>query len=217
MAKWAYLWCWCTCILHAKPGGREAPGKSQKRFASSCGPSWRAVQLLREGAESPQTLDLAGHPVQLGLMGLSMVFWPLYANLSKDPPISGLSIRICPLHTWACVTIHCLGNTFWIETLDLPIFLSCFLSFIQALCQQSQLPETNPVNLSGKTPCAGTSAPAPSVFTLSWPCSPRPVMLGPLLLHGSLQPPPRLWTFPIPAALASRAPSKETPVLLSLM
>lgn len=128
MAKWAYLRCWCTCILYAKPGGREALGESQKRFARFCGPDWRAVQLSREGTGSPRTLHLAGHPAQLGQMGPSMVLGPLCPNVSKDPPITGLSTGICPLCT--VLQIYCLGNTVQIETLDLPIFLSFFFFFL---------------------------------------------------------------------------------------
>lgn len=130
MAKWAYLRCWCTCISHAKPGGREALGKSQKQFASSCGPGWRAVRLLREGAASPQTHHPAGHPAQLGHMELSTAFGPLRPNLSKDPPVTGVSTGISPLHIQVYITIHCLGNTLWIAVLDLPIFLSCFFFLV---------------------------------------------------------------------------------------
>ena len=165
MAKRAYLQCWCICVLYAKPGGREALGKSQKQFASSCGPGCRGPQLSREGAESLQTL--AGHPALLGHVRLCMFLGPPCPSLSKDPPITGLSTGICPLHTGAHITIHCLGNTAQIETSDLPIFLSCFFSFIQALCQQSQLPETSLVNLAGKALCADIIFPSPlSVHTV---------------------------------------------------
>lgn len=103
--------------------------------------------------------------------------------------------------------MYCLGSTVN-RALRFPIFLSCFFSFTQALCQQSQLPETNPVNSGGEALCAGTPAPAPSVPTLPWLCCSRLMPLDQLLLHSSSQPSPRLGTFSLPEALASRPPYK---------
>ena len=71
---------------------------------------------FQEKQKALEHLDLAGHPAQLGRMGLSTDFGLLHPNLSKDLPIARLSTRICPLHTGVHITTHCLGNTVRIET-----------------------------------------------------------------------------------------------------
>lgn len=134
MAKWAYLRWWCTCILYSKPGGGEELGKSQKQFVSSCGPGWRAAQLSREGAESPQTLNLTGHPAQLWCTGGSVGFGPLHPSLSKDPSITGVFIGICPLHNVGSSRTQNTGNTVQIEALDLFTFLIQYFLALFRLC-----------------------------------------------------------------------------------
>lgn len=118
-----------------------------------------------------------------------MVYW---APIPQSPKRFS---QLWPLHTGVHITMYCLGSTVD-RAFRFPIFLYCFFSFTWALCQQSQLPETNAVNSAGKA--------------LSWLCCSRLMPLDQSLLHSSSQPSPRLGTFPFLKHLLPGLLTKQT-------